>query len=73
MWRNRSEGLSIVLVGATALFDREDLVRLADAFESCLTQLCREPDSELSKLEWLSRIGSSAYRRMEFIGRRLCA
>jgi amino acid adenylation domain-containing protein len=46
--------LSVHLAGATALFDQDDLVRLADAFQYCLRQLCLSPDTKLSELEWLS-------------------
>jgi len=47
-------GLSVHLAGAAALFDYADLLRLADAFQYCLRQLCRRPDTKLFELEWLS-------------------
>jgi len=50
----RGDSLCVVVVGAVASFDLEDLERMADALEGCVAQLCRSPDIKLSELEWLS-------------------
>jgi amino acid adenylation domain-containing protein len=47
-------GLSVNLAGSTSLFDQGDLIRLAEAFQYCLAQLCRRPEATLSQLEWIS-------------------
>jgi amino acid adenylation domain-containing protein len=54
MMEEHPGGLSVNLAGATALYDRTDLERLARAFQDCLVQWCRRAAVRISELEWLS-------------------